>query len=74
MNACVSLPAVHPGGGAAPRAAPGPGPVLHQEDARLLGPRQRARSPGLHRLLLRPLRGERPVMLSSVTMGPIRTQ
>ena len=64
FKTCVyCFPAIHLGGGVASGAAPRPGPVLHQEDACLLRPRQRARSPGLHRILLRTLRGERSVRL-----------
>lgn len=59
----IFFPAIHPGGGAASGAAPGSGPVLHQEDARLLGPRQCAWCPGLHRVLLRTLWRERSVTL-----------
>lgn len=54
---------------AAPRAASGPGGVLHSPHGPLHRPRRRARSPRLHVVLYRSVRRERPLnTLSSVVL------
>lgn len=63
-------PALHPGGGAEERTSPRTGRVLHHEDASVQSPRSTAGSPGLHRLLHRPLRRERPLTLHCLTPKP----
>ena len=57
----LSVPALHPGGGAEKGAAPRPGRVLHHEDASLQVPGGATGGARLHCLLHCALWGERPL-------------